>query len=102
MIFKKFVQSHEIKTFLIKPNWVEAALGEPSLEFTTNDVESENFIIKYGLHFDKKNPQEFIEHVKEVLRTQFKIEDRAVFGKGPYRLRKGFKRCSVDDFQWGN
>ena len=24
-----------------------------------------------------------------------------MFGKGPYRLRKGFERYSVDDFQWG-
>ena len=63
---------------------------------------SENFIIKYGLHFDKKDPQEFIECVKEVLSTQFKTEDRAVFGKGPYRLQKMFKRYSIDDFQWGN
>ena len=24
-----------------------------------------------------------------------------MFGKGPYRLRKGFERYFVDDFQWG-
>ena len=41
----------------------------------------------YGLHFDKKSPQEFIERVKEVINTQFRNENRAVFGKGPYRLR---------------
>ena len=55
----------------------------------------------HELHFDKKNPQEFIERVKEVINTQFRNEDRAVFGKGPYRLRKVFERYSVDDFQWG-
>ena len=48
----------------------------------------------------KKNPQEFIERVKEVINTQFRNEDRAALGKGPYGLRKGFERCSVDDFQW--
>ena len=53
------------------------------------------------MHFDKKNPQEFMERVKEVIDTQFRNENRAVFGKGPYRLRKGFERYSVDDFQWG-
>ena len=41
----------------------------------------------HGLHFDKKSPQEFIERVKEVINTQFRNENRAVFGKGPYRLR---------------
>ena len=53
------------------------------------------------MHLDNKNPQEFIECAKEVINTQFRNEDWAVFGKGPYRLRKGFERYSVDDFQWG-
>ena len=80
---------------------VEAALGVPPKTFTTNDLECGNFIKKYGLHFDKKNQPEFLERVKEVINTQFRNEDRAVFGKGPYRLRNGFERYSVDDFQWG-
>ena len=42
-----------------------------------------------------------MERVKEVINTQFRNENRAVFGKGPYRLRKVFERYSVDDFQWG-
>ena len=46
----------------------------------------------------KKNPQEFIERVKEDINTQFRNEDRAVFEKGPYGLRKGFERYSIDDF----
>ena len=90
-----------IKTSLLKPIRVEAGLGDPPNEFTTNDVESGIFVIKYGLHFDLKNPQEFIERVNEVINTQFRNEDRAVSGKGPYRLRKGFQRYLVDDFQWG-
>ena len=67
-----------IKTSLLKPIRVEAGLGDPPKEFTTNDVESRNFI-KYRLHLDKKNPQEFIERVKEIINTQFRNEDRAVF-----------------------
>ena len=80
---------------------VEAGLGDSPKEFTTNDLESGNFVIKYGLHVDKKNPPEFIERVKEVINTQFRNEDQAVIGKGPYRLQNGSERYSVDDFQWG-
>ena len=29
---------------------------------------------------------------------QFRNEDRAVFGKGPYNLRKGFEKYYVNDF----
>ena len=58
------------------------------------------FHCKLWVAFDKKNPQEFIERLKEVINTQFRNENRAVFRSGPYRLRKGFERYSVHDFQW--
>ena len=32
---------------------------------------------------------------------QFRNEDRVVFGKGPYKLRKGFEKYYVNDFKWG-
>ena len=53
------------------------------------------------MHFDERHPQEFTEREKEIINTQFRNEDRAVFGKGPYRLRKVFERYSIDDFKWG-
>ena len=94
------VKAHETKTCLLKPIRVEAGLGDPPKEFTTNDAESGNFIINMDCIFIKKS-QKFIEPVKEVINTQFRKQDRAVFGKWPYRLCKGFERSSVDDFQRG-
>ena len=86
---------------MLKPVRIEAGLGDPLNEFTTNDLEAGNFIIKHGINFDKQKPQEFIENVKEITNMQFRNEDRAVFGKGPYNLRKGFKKDYVNDFEWG-
>ena len=57
-------KANEIKTSLLKPVRIEAGLGGPPNEFTTNDVQSGNFIIKHGINFDKQKPQEFIEKVK--------------------------------------
>ena len=94
-------KANEIKTSFLKPIRIEAGLGDPPNEFTTNDVESGNFIIKHGINFDKQKPQEFIEKVKEIINMQFRNEDRAVFGKGPYKLRKGFEKYYVNDFKWG-
>ena len=71
---------------MLKPVRIEAGLGGTPNEFTTNDVESGNFILKHGINFDKQKPQEFIEKVKEMINMQFRNEDRAVFGKGPYKL----------------
>ena len=39
----------------------------------------------------KKNPQEFIERVKEDINTQFRNEDRAVFEKDLMDYGKGLR-----------
>ena len=87
---------------MLKPVRIEAGLGDPPNEFTTNDVEAGNFIIKHGINFDKQKPQEFIEKVKEIINMQFRNEERAVSGKGPYKLRKGFEKYYVNDFKPGS
>ena len=57
-------------------------------------------MVKYGLHFDPQEPHVFIESVKDVIETQYRNKDRAVFGKGTYRLRKGFEHFLVNDLKW--
>ena len=44
----------------------------------------------------------FIESVKDVIETQYRNEDRAVFGKSPYRLRKGLEHFLVNDLKWSS
>ena len=51
-------KANEIKTPLLKPVRIEAGLGDPPNEFTTNDVQSDNFIIKHGINFGKQKLQE--------------------------------------------
>ena len=81
------------------PIWAEAGLGNSPTEFSTNDVEAANFMVKHGLYFDPQKPHVFIELVKDVLETQYRNEDRAVFGKGPYRLKKWFEHFLVNDLK---
>lgn len=85
---------------MMRPVRTEAGLGNPPAEYTNNDPESANFMIKYGLHFDKQNPHEFIQAIKVIIETQFRNEDRAVFSKGPYKVNKQFQHLVVDDRQW--
>ena len=40
--------------------------------------------------------------MKDVTETQYRNEDRAVFGKGPYQLRKGFEHFLVNDLKWSS
>ena len=61
---------------------IEAGLGDPLREYLNNDPESANFILKHALHFDPKKPHEFVQDVKDIIETQYRYEDRAVFGRG--------------------
>ena len=54
-------------------------------------------MVKYGLHFDPQKPHVFIESVKDVIETQCRNEDRAIFGMGPYLQRKRFEHFLVND-----
>ena len=57
-------------------------------------------MVKYSRHFDLEKPHIFIGSVKDFIETQCRDEDRAVFRKGPYRLRKGFEHFLVNDLKW--
>ena len=69
---------------MIRPVRTEVGLGNPPTEFSTNNVEAANCMVKYGLNFDFQKPHVIIESFKDVIETQYRNEDRAVFGKGPY------------------
>ena len=60
---------------------------DPPNQFTSNDLESGNFIIKHGINFDKQKSQEFLEKIKKkIINMQIRNENRVVFGKESYRL----------------
>lgn len=86
---------------MLKPVRTDAGLGNPPLEYTNNDPESANFMIKHGLKFEAQTPNEFISAVKKIVKLQHNNEERAVFGKGPYAVADRFKHLAVDDNMWG-
>lgn len=89
-----------MKDSMLKSVRIDAGLGNPPSEYTNNDPEAANFMIKHGLQFDSKKPHEFIQEIKKIIETQQRNEDRAVFGKGPFQIREGFKHLVVDDIMW--
>ena len=61
--------------------------GRSPKEYLNNDPESANIIIKHSLKSDAKKPQDFILEMKNIIETQYRNEDRAVFGKGMYAVK---------------
>ena len=82
---------------MLRPIRTDAGLGDPPSEYTNNDPEAANFLIKHGLHFNPVKPHEFVEKVKGIIETQQRNEERAIFGKGPFRVAKEFAHLTVDD-----
>ena len=69
-------------------------------QFTSNDLESGNFIIKHCINFYKQKSQEFLEKVKkEIIKMQFRNENGVVFGKDSYKPQKEFEKNDVNDFK---
>jgi hypothetical protein len=85
---------------MLKPIRIEAGLGIPPREYTNNDPESANFVIKHRLKFDEKKPHEFIQEMKNIIEIQYRNEDRAIVGKGLYKVRPEFQHLVVDDKAW--
>lgn len=85
---------------MLKPRRIDAGLGDPPSEYTTNDVEAANGIIKHGLSFDSKKPHEFVEEIKKIVDVQFNNEDRAVLNRGPYSVAEPFKHLAINDSKW--
>eukprot|EP00794_Sanderia_malayensis_P019782 gene19782-21720_t len=83
--FKK-EKGEDIKESMPRPVRTEAGLGDPPSEYTKNESEAGNFMIKHGLHFELKKIQEFIVQVKSIVDAQFRNEGRAVIGKGPFKV----------------
>ena len=82
-IFSNFIQADVMKESVLYSIRGEAGLGDPPTEYTTNDVEAGNFVIKHKLEFNPHNPTDFIRKLKELIDLQFRNEDRAIFDKGP-------------------
>ena len=78
-----------MKTSPLKTIQVETGLGNPPKEFTTNDIESGNFIIKYGLHFDKKKKKKIHKNSKNALK-------RSSTHKSETRIWQCFKKDLID------
>ena len=75
-----------MKNSMLKPVRVDAGLGNPPVEFKNNDSESANFMIKHDLNFNASKLHEFVEKIKKIIQTKQRNEERAVFGRGPYRV----------------
>ena len=63
----------------------------------TLDVKVGNFMKKYALEFDAKKPREFIESVRDLICLQYQNGERAILGRGPYRINLRFEALKIPE-----
>ena len=77
-----------------------AGLGDPPEAFYTNDVESENCIIKREVEFKKSNIPSFVQKMHNLEQKQAKDAESALFEHGPYSLGPAYKSLRIEQHKW--
>lgn len=73
-----------------------AGLGDPADAFYSNDVESENCIIKREVKFQKFNIPSFVKKMDYLEQKQTKDAESALFEYGPYSLAPSYKSLRIE------
>ena len=85
-----------VKETMLKQQRVKAGLGNPPEPFYTNDVESQNRVIKHQMNYKAQELPEFISSMKEVVLTQRKEIEKAAANIGEYRLTSEYRNLATD------
>lgn len=93
--FVKNCKEHVKKTML-KSHRIKAGLGNPPEPFYTNDVDSQNNVIKHQNRYSSQELPQFINSMRDMIVCQQKEIERGVIGVGEYRLSSRFQQLSVD------
>lgn len=80
-----------IKKTMLKSRRIQAGLGNPPEPFYTNDVESQNNVIKHQSKYRSQELPQFINSMRDMIVCQRKEIERAVIGIGEYRLSSRFQ-----------
>ena len=85
----------EVKDTMLKSKRIECGLGNPPEPFYTNDVESQNQVIKHQTQYKAKELPDFIATMQTMITNQKQEIERAVVGVGEYQLVDEYKHLKI-------
>ena len=89
-----------MKSTMLRPVREEAGLGSPPQQFTTNPSEAVNSVIKNQVGYKSHQLIEFVDHLKAVVDEQYREVERAIIGRGKYRLKEQYSFLQVSEERW--
>ena len=87
---------NEIRETMLKEKRIASGLGDPPEPFYTNDVESQNNVIKHQISYKTQDLPQFVSSMKTMMINQKKEVEKAVAGIGEYRLVEAYRHLAVD------
>lgn len=93
-------KADSIKSTMLKPVREQAGLGCPPEQFTTNQSEAINGVIKNQVGYKSHQLMDFVEHLKMVVDEQDHEIERAVIGRGKYRFDSAYAHLEVSPSKW--
>ena len=85
----------DVQTTMLKSKRVLCGLGNPPDPFYTNDVESQNAVIKHQTQYKAQELPSFVQTIKVMIENQKKEIKKAVAGMGEYQISKQYKHFKV-------
>ena len=77
-----------------------AGLGSPPVPYTTNRNESMNNVAKAYTDYHQSNWVQLADNMFELVNTQSKEVEKAVFAMGEYRFKPAYKSLDVESSKW--
>ena len=86
----------EVQKMMLKEYRIKAGLGNPPEPFYTNDVESQNKVIKHQMNYRAQELPDFISLMKEIMVDQNKEIEKAAASIGEYRLKSDYQNLAIN------
>ena len=81
---------------MLKEHRIKVGLGNPPEPFYTNDVESQNQVIKHQMNYKAEELPKFISTMREMMVDQRKDIEKALASIGEYRLKHDYQNLAID------
>ena len=85
----------EVKNTMLKLKRIHCGLDNPPEPFYTNDVESQNSVIKHQNQYKVKELPDFVAMMQSMIINQKRVIERAVTGVGEYQITEEYKYFKV-------
>ena len=92
--FMKYCKT-EVQNAMLKQKRICYGLGNPPAPFYTNDVESQNNVIKHQTQYKAKELPEFVAIIQTMIANQKEEIIRAIAGLGEYQIVEKYKYLKV-------